>query len=431
MAEIEFIKTAILNKLKGQFVNINEKEKLERIKIIGKTIEPSLDNETINAIYEDINNLDPISNLLTDKDIEDIMINNTSNIFVYNSKFGEIKLNYKINTIAELNKFVNKLKLYQTNESAEGNIIDVHLPNGSRANLISSPLGYNITIRNFRSQPFSIIDLINANELSYKIAARLWIYIDGFRIRPANLLIGGMPAAGKTTLLNALFSFFRPEQRVIVMEETYELNTEMQENCVRLETNEYLKLDDLVKNSLRMRPDTMIIGEVRGEEANDMVSAMNVGKIVMGTIHASSTRDIVNRLTHSPMNVPIDIIPIIDALIMVSQIYINNKPVRKINLISEISGIETNKILLSDLYSYDFKTHQESDISPSITYRDLVARIMGVSPQYIINEEKIRARILEQLNKLGKTSIKDINEVVRNYYANPKQTLIDLKLIDN
>lgn len=431
MVEIEFIKTAILNKLNGKFVNINEKEKLELIKIIGKTIDPSLDNETINAIYKDINNLDPISNLLTDKDIEDIMINNTSNIFVYNSKLGEIKLDYKINTIAELNKFVNKLKLYQTNESAEGNIIDVHIPNGSRANLISSPLGYNITIRNFRKHPFSIIDLINADELSYKIAARLWIYIDGFKIRPANLLIGGMPAAGKTTLLNALFSFFRPEQRVVVMEETYELNTEMQENCVRLETNEYLKLDDLVKNSLRMRPDTIIIGEVRGEEANDMVTAMNVGKIVIGTIHASSTRDIVNRLTHSPMNVPIDIIPIIDVLIMVSQIYINNRPVRKINLISEISGIETNKVLLSDLYSYDFKTHQESDISPSITYRDLLARIMGVPPQYIINEEKIRARILEQLNKLGKTNIKDINEVVRNYYTNPKQTLIDLKLIDN
>ena len=148
----------------------------------------------------------------------------------------------------------------------------------------------------------------------YSMAARLWLYVDGLKIRPANMLIGGIPGAGKTTLLNAMFSFFRPEQRIVTIEETYELNTSTQENCVNLQTSDDLPMEALVKSSLRMRPDLIIVGEVRGAEANDMMTAMNIGKISMGTIHASSSRDIVNRLEHTPMKVPIDIIPVIDVL---------------------------------------------------------------------------------------------------------------------
>ena len=90
----------------------------------------------------------------------------------------------------------------------------------------------------------------------------------------------------------------------------------MQENCVNLQTSEDLPMEALVKTALRMRPDMIIVGEVRGPEANDMMTAMNIGKIAMGTIHASSSRDIVNRLEHTPMKVPLDIIPVIDVLII-------------------------------------------------------------------------------------------------------------------
>ncbi|MCL4381083.1 Flp pilus assembly complex ATPase component TadA, partial [Candidatus Marsarchaeota archaeon] len=266
------------------------------IRTTTKEFYPNIDEEEITKIFDDLNRLEPISKLIEDINIEDIMINNTRNIFVYDSKVGYKKMGFRIESTDELEKFVAKLKLYKTNEDAKSNIIDVHMPNGSRANLITSPRGYDITIRNFKQIPYSIIDLINMGELTYKIAARLWLYVDGFKVRPANILIGGMPGSGKTTLLNAMFSFFRPEQRIITMEETYELNTEIHENCINLETSEDLSLEDLVKNCLRMRPDTMVVGEVRGGEANDMLTAMNIGKIVMGTIHASTTRDIVNRL---------------------------------------------------------------------------------------------------------------------------------------
>ena len=162
----------------------------------------------------------------------------------------------------------------------------------------------------------SILDLINSGVLDYEMAARLWLYADGLKVRPANLLIGGVPAAGKTTLLNAMFSFFRPEQRIVTIEETYELDTSTSQNSVNLETSEDVPMESLVKNALRMRPDLIIIGEVRGNEANDMITAMNIGKISMGTIHGSSSRDIINRLQHTPMNVPMDIVPVIDAIVV-------------------------------------------------------------------------------------------------------------------
>jgi flagellar protein FlaI len=275
----------------------------------------------------------------------------------------------------------------------------------------------------------SIIDLINGGLMDYNMAARLWLYVDGLNVRPANLLIGGIPAAGKTTLLNAMFSFFRPDQRIVTIEETYELDSTIQENCVNLETNEDLSMEALVKNALRMRPDTIIIGEVRGAEANDMITAMNIGKIAMGTIHGSSSRDIINRLQHTPMNVPMDIVPVIDALVVVSAFYNKGTSYRKITQISEIAGIET-QVLLSDLYKYDYKTKRGSPILPSVTYRDMISNLLGVPTTSILAEEKVRGVILEKLNKLGKRGIRDISEAVKNYYDNPNAELKKLGITD-
>lgn len=422
------LESRILRRLKGRFVNLfDDQKKNDLIVGMAKDLAPNTSIEEINKMIADINDIEPLDTLVKTESIEDIMINNTENIFVYDSNEGTKKLNERVESMDDLQLLVDKLKLYATNESVKGNIMDVHMPNGSRANIVSSPLGYNITIRNFKKQALSILDLINAGELDYQIAARLWIYTDGFKVRPANLLIGGMPASGKTTLLNAMFSFFRPETRVVTIEETYELNTKTQENCVRLETSEDVPMVELVKNALRMRPDMLIIGEVRGPEANDMMTAMNIGKISMGTIHASSARDIINRLQHSPMNVPKDIIPVIDVMILISQVFEVGKPTRKITQISEIAGIET-QILLSDLYKFDYKTHKAAQILPSVTYRDTVCGLLNISPSDLLAEENVRANILYAMNKAGLRDIVSINKMVKEYYEDPEQALKKLGL---
>ncbi len=411
---------AILETLEGKLPSIEKKEDaIYEIEYVAKRIDPSIAQDDLKRVVEEVNNFSPINKYLYDQDVEDIMINNTKNIFLYTGNKGEFKTEEKINDRKDLDRFVGKLKMYATGDFGDKNIFDVHLPNGSRVNIVQSPIGANITIRNYRENALSIIDLINMGELNYNLAGRLWLYAEGMGFRPANLLIGGVPAAGKTTLLNAMFSFFRPEERVIVIEDTYELNTETQENCVRLETNPGLTMRELVANALRMRPDRLIIGEVRREEAKDMMTSMNIGRISMSTIHASNTRDIVTRLQHTPMNVEKDIIPLIDTLMVVTRSVEKGKIIRRISQVSEISGVET-QVLLSDLYEYNYKTHESSDIFPSVTYRDLLSKLSGAPPTEIVAEEMRRARILQKLNELGQRDLKSINEFCKSYYDNPE-----------
>ncbi len=405
----------------------DDKDARAAIERAAKTVDPEITKQDIDRLAKDINSFDPITQYINNDEVEDIMVNNTRNIFIYHTHEGNICVPEKVENRMQLERLVKKFRLYATTVSAKQNIYDVHLPSKSRVNIVETPIGADITIRNFKNTAMSIIDMINLGELSYNMGGRLWLYAEGMKLRPANLLIGGMPAAGKTTLLNAMFSFLRPEQRVVTIEETYELNTETQENCVRLETSVDVSVAELVQNALRMRPDLIIVGEVRGPEAKDMMTAMNIGKISMSTIHASTTRDVVTRLEHTPMKVERDIIPLIDAMIIISQVNIGGKFSRKITQVSEVSGIET-QVLLSDLFKYDYKTNKGSDILPSVTYRDTLSNLTGIPPSEIIQEELRRGRILERLNKLGIRSLKEINGFCKEYYDNPNLALKKINL---
>jgi Flp pilus assembly CpaF family ATPase len=394
-----------------------------------KSIDPTADKDKVDAIFAHSQKFDPVDGYIRDPEIEDIMINNTENIFVYHASDGSKKAPERLNSVEQLDTLVSKLNMYSTSNVANGHIYDVHLPNGSRCNVVDTPMGPAITIRNHKPIAYSIIDLINFGELSYNLAARFWLYSEGLGIEPANMLLGGLPGSGKTTLLNAMFSFYRPEERIIVIEETYEINTKTQENCINLETSPDMSLQDLLSNALRMRPDIIIIGEVRGVEAKDMMAAMSIGKSVMSTLHAYSTRDIIKRMEHDPMRIPQDMISLVDALVVVSQVQKAGKKHRTVTQVSEISGMET-QVLLSDLYNYDYKTQKSSEMLPSVTYRDTLAKASGHSPTEIIMEEERRAKILERLNKTGIRDLRSINEFCRDYYDNPAKALARINSAD-
>lgn len=420
--------TRVFELLEGKLSQYNDVDDLVRnIETIAKTVNPAVTQEEISRVIADAKRFDPIDGYLHDEDVEDIMVNNTRNIFVFKTGEGIEQVKERIPTRKELNMFVKKLRMYATSDMASKHIFDVHMPSGSRANIVESPLGADVTIRSFKKKAYSIIDLINRGELSYNMAGRLWVYSEGLKVRPANMVIGGTPGAGKTTLLNAMFSFFRPEERIVVIEETYELNTETQENCVKLETSPSVSLQDLLKNSLRMRPDMIVVGEVRGAEAEDMMVAMNIGKIAMSTIHASNTRDIITRLESSPMNIDKNSISLIDVLMVVSQVQEDQSYTRKVTQVSEVSGVET-KVLLSDLFLYDYKTRRGSQILPSVTYRDNLSKLSGYSPNKIIEEEQRRAKILERLNKLGIRDLAGINNFCKEYYEDPERALAKIEL---
>ena len=303
----------------------------------------------------------------------------------------------------------------------------MELPNlEGRVNIAHSPFGPQITITKAKVTPLSVIDLIRMGGLTYEVAAQLWMYIEGMSIRPANIMIAGGPGVGKTTLLNALFCFIPKADRMVVIEDTLELNTFLEDSCSRLESDDDLTLADLVKNSLRMRPERIIVGEVRGIEARDMITACNIGKYCIGTIHALTSREAIIRLQNEPMNIPEMLVNLIDVFIVLKRYHVKDRMFRVVDEISETSGMEQVKILLSQVYKYDYDSKQMKQMSPSTVFRDRLAKQSGLTPKEIIREHMLRAYLLEQLDKRDMNTMKEVSTFCRAYNQDPDQATASL-----
>jgi flagellar protein FlaI len=264
-----------------------------------------------------------------------------------------------------------------------------------RVNIALSPFGPQITITKIRENPMSIIDLIRAGTMTPDMAALLWLYVEGLSIRPANLMIVGAPGAGKTTLLNALIGFIPENERAVLIEDTLELNTLTNPGWSRLECDDESTLSILVKNSLRMRPDRVIVGEVRGEEAQDLMTAMNIGKYCMGTIHASAPREAIIRLQSEPMNIPETLVNLIDVFVIMVKFQVRDEIFRVVSEIAETAGMEQKKVLLSTIWRHDYEKRQYVEQSPTSVFRDKLSRSCGIKPIDLIRELGARAEVLQ------------------------------------
>ncbi|MBF0523330.1 MAG: CpaF family protein [Candidatus Omnitrophica bacterium] len=367
-----------------------------------------------------------VTEILCDMYVEDLTINNLKPIYIHHSQKGFVTTGKHFNSQREINLFIKKLLLF-SGRNKFSKIMNLELPNlEGRVNIAMSSFGPQITITKAKVSPLSILDLIRQKSLTYEVAAQLWIYLEGLSIRPANIIIAGGPGVGKTTLLNALFGFIPNTDRMVIIEDTLELNTFLEESCSRLESDEDVSLADLVKNSLRMRPERIIVGEVRGEEARDMITACNVGKYCMGTIHALTSREAIMRLQNEPMNIPEMLINLIDVFIVLKRYHVKDKVFRVVDEVSETSGMEQVKILLSTVFKYDYDTMSVRTINPSTIYRDRLCQQSGFTPKDIIKEHRLRAFLLQQLDQKNITTMKEIGAFCQAYNRDPKQTVAAL-----
>jgi pilus assembly protein CpaF len=304
----------IIEKIKTEAFNETSEEEEDRLKNeITAVVESILDEENVlvskserNRIITDVINetigFGPISPLIQDPAISEIMVNGPYKVYV--EKEGKImKSNIGFKDDKHVMRVIEKIVAPLGRRIDESSpMVDARLPNGSRVNVIIPPLSLNgpaVTIRKFSDKPFTVKDLINFGTLTPNAAAFLRACVES----RLNIVVSGGTGSGKTTTLNVISSFIPEDERIVTIEDAAELKLS-QEHVIRLETRPpniegkgQITIRDLVRNSLRMRPDRIVVGEVRGGEALDMLQAMNTGHDgSLTTGHANSPRDMISRL---------------------------------------------------------------------------------------------------------------------------------------
>nr|WP_206204213.1 CpaF family protein [Thermococcus sp. 18S1] len=377
--------------------------------------------------------LDP---LVRDDNLEEVMvIGNNRPVYVWHRRFNMCKTNIVFDEEKEILNIIERIaREVGRRIDQQSPLLDARLPDGSRVNATIPPIsidGPTITIRKFKKDPLTIIDLIKYGTMNTDIAALLWIFVDGLGVKPANVLVAGGTGSGKTTTLNSLGMFIPPSERVITIEDTAELQLPV-EHWIRLETRPpnvegkgEVTMDDLVKNTLRMRPDRIIVGEVRGPEARTMFTAMNTGHDgCMGTIHANSARETIVRLESPPMSVPRIMIPALDIVIMQVRFHSRKKgTIRRITEIAEISGIEAESVQLNKLYKYDpAKDELVPTGVPSKTLNTL-SHHTGMSISELELEKEKRKIILDWMVEQGIRSIEKVGHYIRQFYIDEESLL--------
>jgi flagellar protein FlaI len=394
----------------------------------GACLVSKLDNLNLEAIFNEFLSYGVIEEFLKDPEVEDIMINYLSPIYVHKTKHGLVKTDKKFSTKEEIDLFIKKLIIFSGRKTIH-KINNVELAEiKGRGNIVYSPFGPQITITRAKEKPLSIIELIESGTITPGIAAQFWMYVEGLGIKPANIIISGGPGSGKSTLLNALFSFVPAHDRIVVIEDTLELNTDLEDNCSRLESDEDTTLADLVKNSLRMRPDRVIVGEVRGQEAQDLMTAMNIGKYCMGTLHASTARETIIRLENEPMNAPAVLVNLVDVFVIMRRHNTHNKVTRVVGELVETAGMADKTILLSTLWNYDLAVGRFNEAAVSSEYRDRLANVSGRTPLEIMDEIKLRAKILKAMLDKGIKEMTEVTVLCRRYISDPKAVIEELNI---
>lgn len=373
-----------------------------------------------------------IDPLMRDPNIEDISCDGVDKpVYIWHRKYESIESNLRFYDDETLDNTVVKLvHMAGKHVSTAFPIVDASLPGKHRLAVCYrreiTPFGTAFTIRKFREDPYSIIDLINIGTFSEEMAAYFWVALEN----NSSIMVLGGTAAGKTTALNALACLVKPGNKIITIEETAELNLP-HDNWVSLIARQSyglggsgvgeVALFDLVKTSMRHRPDILIVGEIRGEEAYVLFQALATGHGGMATMHAENIDSAVKRLTSKPMEIAPAYIPLMNIVISIQRIHLikngEKKAYRRVINVNEIVDFEKYRTPISWNPAQDI---HETRLDKSVLLTS-ISQKSGVTKQELIEEIGKRKDVLHWMIEKNIRSYHDVAAIIGEYYARPNQ----------
>ena len=374
-----------------------------------------------------------IDPLMRDPNIEDVSVTGTGKpVYIWHRRYESMATNLALPTDKQLDEIIAKLAhMAGKHISSAFPIIDATLPGRHRLSATYrkevSPQGSTLTIRKFREDPLTIVDLLNLDVIDHKMVAYAWLLMEN----KATAIVVGSTAAGKTTLLNALLTMTPAHSKIVTIEEVQEINIPHINWAPLVSRLSYgvgsdsiteINLFDLVKTAMRMRPDILVVGEVRGNEAFVLFQAITTGHGGMCTLHAEDSKSAVQRLTTNPMNVSSNYIPFLDLIFVVRRVQLPfpssfMQHARRIMAIEEITSTGG----LNKLFEWDpaTDTHKSKNLADSEKLKKL-AQTQGTSMKNVLQEVQRRSNVLKWLQYKGIREYKELGAIFEQYRRNPE-----------
>ncbi len=386
---------------------------------------PEENDFLMGKLLQEMLGLGDLELLLSDAMLEEVIVNSSKEpLWVYHRKFGWLKTNLVIPTESQIQNYSEIIARKVGRQITTLNpLLDANLISGSRVNSVLFPIaskGNSIVIRKFRADPWTVINLIDpsVNTLSAEVAALLWLCVQ----YEMNILVGGGTGSGKTSFLNSIMLFTPTNQRIVSIEDTRELVlpefthwTPMVTRQPNSEGKGEITMLDLMVNSLRMRPDRIIVGEVRRQrEAETMFEAMHTGHAVYSTFHAEDVFQLKSRLVNPPVNIPELTLGALNLVVM--QYRQRRSGIRRTFEIAEFIE-EENKININVIYRWNPQIDQVEKVGESIRLYSTLGMYTGMKPKEISIELDNRAKILTYMLKKGINSVNNVGKLIAWYYT--------------
>jgi len=435
----EFLKETLIKTMNVELTEFSDDEAKEYLRknvdrILGDysiALNDASKEKVMYYIIRDFLGYGRIDVLMHDSMIEDISCDAPHvPIYIYHRNYESLKTNISFGSEMELDSFVIQLaQKCGRHISIARPLMDATMPDGSRiqaclAREVSS-MGSNFTIRRFREEPLTPSHLVEFNTISAEIAAYFWLAIEN----GASAVLAGGTASGKTTSLNALCLFIPPQMKVISIEDTREINLPhpnwiasiTREGTVESGEGSKVGMFDLLKAALRQRPEYILVGEIRGQEAVVLFQAMATGHTVYSTMHADSIFSVVHRLEGDPINIPRIQLQALNIVAIQAMMRIGRKRVRRIKKIVEIVGIDptTDDILTNEVFSWNPRK-DSFDYYGKGHVLDNVAEQRNWTDKELSEEFDRRKEVIRWMVEKGIKNYVDVGEIIAAYYKNPE-----------